>query len=120
MNRREALRAMGNGFGMLGLASLLGSEASAGPLDPRAPHFPAKAKRVIFIFLNGGPSQVDTFDPKPALTKYHGTQMPGNDRKAGQDGGTLLKSPFAFRKYGQSGIEVSELFQQVAECIEDL
>jgi len=120
MNRREALRSMGNGFGMLGLASLLGSEASAGPLDPHAPHFPAKAKRVIFIFLNGGPSQVDTFDPKPTLTKYHGTEMPGNNGKPNQDGGTLLKSPFSFRKYGQSGIEVSEIFQQVAECIDDV
>src|SRR5881397_2527530 len=120
MNRREALRAMGNGFGMLGLASVLGSEASAGSLDPRPPHFPAKAKRVIFIFLNGGPSQVDTFDPKPMLTKYHNTEMPGENRKAGREPRTLLKSPFEFRKYGQSGIEVSDLFQQVAECIDDV
>ena len=115
MNRREALRSLGNGFGMLGLASLLGSEASAGSLDPRAPHFPAKAKRVIFIFLNGGPSQVDTFDPKPALTKYHGEEMPGRGGKARQEPRTLLKSHSAFSKSGQRGLEVSELFAETAE-----
>jgi hypothetical protein len=72
---------------------------------------------VIFLFFNGGPSQVDTFDPKPALDKFHGTLPPGQT-KMGQ--GTLMRSPFSFQKYGQSGIEVSEIFRQVGECIDDI
>ena len=81
MNRRDCLRTMGAGFGMLGLADLLGATTSgvASPLAPKAPHFTPKAKRVVFVFLNGGPSQVDTFDPKPALAKYAGQPMPSGD-----------------------------------------
>ena len=67
MNRRDALRAMGAGFGTLGLINVLHAEAATGPLAPKAPHFPPKAKRVIFLFLNGGMSHIDTFDPKPML-----------------------------------------------------
>src|SRR5690242_17253646 len=94
LTRREALSRMGSGFGMLGLAGALNGRLMAGqtsvaaaPLAPRQPQFPAKAKRVIFLFLNGGLSQVDTFDPKPALEKYNGQQMPGGnprtERKTG-------------------------------------
>lgn len=106
---------------MLGLAGLIADSAQGmGSLEVRAPHFPAKAKHVIFLFLNGGPSQVDTFDRKPALEKYHGTSMPGDDKAAKQEKGTLMRSPFEFKKYGQSGIEVSEIFRQVGECIDDI
>ena len=69
MTRRDCLRTMGAGFGMVGLAGVLGAEMSRSPLEVKVPHFPAKAKRVVFLFLNGGPSQVDTFDPKPMLAK---------------------------------------------------
>ncbi len=79
MNRREMLRMMGAGFGAVGMAGVLGAasvDPVRDPLAPKPPHFPAKAKRVIYLFLNGGPSQVDTFDPKPMLTKYNGQPMP--------------------------------------------
>src|SRR5260370_27221988 len=110
MTRRDGLREGGNGFGKVGLASLLGEQlqGSSNSLEPKAPHFAPKAKQVIFLFLNGGPSQVDTFDPKPALAKYHGQPIPGDYPKAKQERGTLMQSPFAFQRYGQSGLEVSE------------
>ena len=76
MTRRELLRTVGTGFGTVGLTHLLSQSAGA------APHFAPKAKHVIFLFLNGGPSQVDTFDPKPMLTKYHGKPAPSGDRKS--------------------------------------
>jgi hypothetical protein len=128
LTRREALSRMGSGFGMLGLAGALGGRlqgaeaglAAAGPLAPKIPHFPAKAKRVIFLFLNGGLSQVDTFDPKPALEKYNGQQMPGGNPRTERKTGNLMRSPFQFRKYGQSGIEVSDIFSNVGECIDDV
>jgi len=122
MTRRDALRQVGNGFGMVGLASLLGEQlqGSSNSLEPKTPHFAPKAKQVIFLFLNGGPSQVDTFDPKPALAKYHGQPIPGDYPKAKQERGTLMQSPFAFQRYGQSGLEVSELFKKTAECIDDI
>jgi Protein of unknown function (DUF1501) len=121
MTRRQALRTMGSGFGMLGLGGTLGHAATgAAPLDPKPPHFPAKAKHVIYLFLNGGPSQVDTFDPKPALTKFHGTAAPSGNLKTERKTGALLKSPFAFKRYGQSGIEVSEIFPKLGERVDDL
>lgn len=122
MTRREALEKVGTGFGMVGLANLLAERmrGSSGSLEPKAPHFPAKAKHVIFLFLNGGPSQVDTFDPKPALKKYHGQPMPGDHAKAKEERGTLLQSPFGFQRYGQSGLEVSDLFQKTAGMIDDI
>lgn len=118
--RRDVLRTMGAGFGMMALADVLQGEQVKGPLAPKSPHFPAKAKHVIFLFLNGGPSQVDTFDPKPMLTKYHGKPMPTPNLKTERKTGNLLCSPFSFKKYGQSGIEVSEIFSQVGECIDDI
>ena len=125
LTRREFLSRCGIGFGALGLAAMTGGVAAHGavnldnPLAPRAPHFPAKAKRVIHIFANGGPSQVDTFDPKPALDKWHGKALP-LDLKTERKTGAAFRSPFAFKKYGQSGIEVSELFPHVAESIDDI
>src|SRR6266481_5034988 len=122
MTRRDALRQVGNGFGMVGLASLLGEQlqGSSNSLEPKTPHFAPKAKQVIFLFLNGGPSQVDTFDPKPALAKYHGKPMPSEYEKAKQEGGTVMQSPFTFKRYGQSGLEVSQLFEKTAAHIDDI
>ena len=127
LTRRDFLQRCGIGFGSLGLASMLGPQAFAEPtgvnmdrpLAPRSPHFPAKAKRVIHIFANGGPSQVDTFDPKPELTKWHGKPLP-LDLKTERKTGAAFGSPFKFQKYGKSGIEVSELFPHVAESIDEI
>ena len=124
-SRREFLSRCGMGFGAMSLASLFGTELKAGQsgavatLDNRAPHFPAKAKRVIHIFANGGPSQVDTFDPKPLLNKWHGKPLPVT-LKTERTTGAAFGSPFEFKPYGQSGTEVSELFPHVGECIDDI
>src|SRR5437016_11042467 len=121
MTRREALSTIGSGFGMLGLSGMLGAnELARSPLEVKPPHFTPKAKRVIFLFLNGGPSQVDTFDPKPMLTKYHGQPMPTPNLRTERKTGNLLKSPFQFKKFGQSGIEISEIFSNLGECIDDI
>jgi hypothetical protein len=119
------------GFGMVSLANLLapemlqaalttGSAVGNSPLAPRSPQFPGKAKRVIHIFANGGPSHVDTFDPKPALARLHGKPLPMDNLKTERPTGAAFQSPFKFQKYGQSGIEVSELFPHVAEHIDDI
>jgi hypothetical protein len=129
--RRDFLGRCGLGFGMLGLATLvaprlggsaLGAEAvsSNTPLAPRAPHFPARATRVIHIFANGGPSHVDTFDPKPALARLHGQPLPTANLPTERRTGAAFQSPFKFKKYGQSGIEVSELFPHVAEHVDEM
>jgi hypothetical protein len=124
LTRRELLSRCGMGFGALALGSLVApteiATAAGNPLMARAPHFPAKAKHVIHVFMNGGPSHVDTFDPKPALTKYAGQELPGGTLATERPTGAALASPFKFRKYGQSGIEVSELFSHVAESIDDI
>jgi hypothetical protein len=122
LTRREMLLRLGGGFGAIGLAGVLAQEAAAvapGPLAPRAGHFPARAKRVIFLFMNGGPSHVDTFDPKPGLAKFDGTDPPAG-AKFTRSKGKLMRSPFAFRKAGKSGIEVSELYPELARCIDDV
>ena len=119
-------------MGMLGLTQLLGeaglltaqARADSGntinPLVPKKPQFPAKAKQVIHIFANGGPSQVDTFDPKPALDKYAGKTLPTSNLKTERKTGAAFPSPFKFKKYGQSGLEVSELFASTAKHIDDI
>jgi hypothetical protein len=127
-SRREMLRQSGVGFGMVALASLFGEESATAekrtavsPLAPKKPHFAPKAKRVIFIFLHGGPSQVDTFDPKPLLTRDHGKPYPfSKPRVVFAETGALLKSPWEFKKYGQSGIEVSDLFPNIGSCVDDI
>jgi len=123
MNRREYLMRATGGFAGLALADLLASDArAASPLSEKRPHFPVKAKHCIFLFMNGGPSQVDTFDPKPALKKYHGMPYRG-DAKVGSNGravGHLMQSPFEFKKYGQSGLEISSLFPHTAMHADDL
>src|SRR5216117_296707 len=118
LTRRQMLRRMCAGFGMLGLSGLLGPQAVFGASALPAPHFRPRAKRVIFLFMNGGPSHVDTFDPKPMLATRNGQDPPevGRMRK----GRKLMQSPFRFARHGQSGIEVSELFPEVGKCIDDI
>jgi hypothetical protein len=135
--RREALCHVGTGMGMLGLFGLLGDAGDLGqtaraadrtggrpsienPLAPKRSHFPARARHVIHIYLNGGPSQVDTFDPKPLLKRYQGKTLPTGNLTTERKTGTALPSPFRFRKYGQSGIEVSEVFERTAQHIDDI
>src|SRR5688500_149502 len=135
LTRREMLAQCANGFGAVALAALLGDAAfgavpagaaaggvSREPLAPRPPHFRPKAKSVIFLFMDGGPSQVDTFDPKPRLEKEHGQPIKLEKIPATQfdDVGTVLKSPWAFQPRGESGIPVSDLFPHVATCVDDL
>src|SRR5687768_2929131 len=115
-SRRQFLARSGLGLGALGLSSLMG-EAVAGtalnsPLAPKKPHFAPKARHVIHLFMNGGPSQVDTFDPKPMLAKYAGKDLP-NPLKTERKTGAAYPSPFRFSRYGQSGIEVSDIFSNV-------
>src|SRR5436189_4229470 len=119
LTRREFLRRSGIGFGMLGLADLLGSP-SAMAATTRGPHFAPKAKRVVHFFLNGGPSHVDTFDPKPALTKYAGQPLPGEYLRTERKTGAAFPSPFKFQRYGKSGLEVSELFAKTAAHADDI
>jgi hypothetical protein len=131
LTRREFLCRCGMGMGTLGLAAFFGgvevvaspaqpATGSALPLAPRQPHFPARAKRVIHIFANGGPSHVDTFDPKPALEKFAGKLLPMENLKTERKTGAAMPSPFKFKQCGQSGIEVSELFSHVGGCIDDV
>lgn len=127
LTRRDFLRRAGIGFGMMGLAHLLGPRALAAegptgdsPLASRPAHFPAKARRVLHIFANGGPSHVDTFDPKPALARLNGKALPMDNLATERRTGAAFKSPFTFKRYGQSGIEVSELFPHVAAHIDDI
>jgi hypothetical protein len=139
IHRREALKKIGGGFAFMSFASMIGeSIAQAESLDKsgksaavtastpapawmlKDPHFKPKAKHVIFLFMNGGLSQIDSFDPKPMLAKYNGQPMPGGDLGHERKTGALMKSPFEFKRYGKSGIEVSELFPNVGECIDDI
>src|SRR5947209_8131454 len=116
-NRREALRRVGSGFGMMAFAGMLErSVARAGTqLD-----YPQKVKRIIFLFMNGGLSHVDSFDPKPMLAKFDGQPLPGGDIKTERRTGELMKSPFQFKKYGQCGMDVSELWPHLGEVADDI
>lgn len=126
LSRRALLSQSAVGFGSLALASLLADESAgqtppANPLAPKSPHFPARAKRVIFLFMTGGPSQVDTFDPKPLLTRDDGQPLPfAKPRVQFNSTGNLLKSPWEFKQHGQSGVWVSDLFPHVARQADDL
>jgi hypothetical protein len=97
IDRRQFLHTLGGGFGVAGMQGVLQANTV------HKTHFAPKAKHVIFLFLNGGMSQVDTFDPKPALTKYEGQPMPGPKIRTDRASGTLMRSPWEFKKYGQSG-----------------
>ncbi len=123
--RREFVRDAFCGFGGLALASLLHDEqARADPLAPRAPHIPAKANAVIFLFMAGGPSHLETFDPKPLLNRLEGQPRPKEFGEAKyqfvQRDARILGTRRTFAKYGQSGIEVSDLFPETARCVDDL
>lgn len=117
--RREMLRRMSSGMGMVGLASMLGTGKALAASSPgQTPPIVPKAKRVIFLFLNGGPSHIDTFDPKPALFKYQG-QRPSGDLYREDKAGVFMPSPFKFSRHGKSGIEVSENLPHLAKVIDD-
>jgi hypothetical protein len=129
--RRGLLRAAGCGFGYLAMAAMMAEEARASapvvappvsPMAPKPPHFTPHAKRVIFLFMHGGPSSVDTFDPKPRLTVDNGKPCPIKLPVAFAKGelGPLMKSPWGFKQYGQSGIPVSSLFPNVAQHVDDM
>ena len=118
LSRREMLQRMCGGFGMMSLAGLLGPQVLFGGATARQLHFAPKAKRVIFLFLNGGPSHIDTFDPKPALKEYEGQQPTGELYKKNKGSG-YMPSPFTFARHGQSGIEVSESLPNLARIIDD-
>ncbi len=129
ITRREFLTRSANGFGAVALSALLADKSfggarvasDAGPFSPRHPHFEPKARSVIFLYMDGGPSQVDTFDPKPRLQKESGQpfRMRMEPTQFNNNGNTL-GSPWEFRNHGQSGIPVSSLFPHVAECADDL
>mgnify|MGYP002624099051 FL=1 len=121
-NRRTFLRTSGMGFGLLALADLIGA-TELNPLAPRDPHFKAKAKSVIWLFMNGGPSHVDTWDYKPELVKRHGQVLKGFDNTTGffaNAVGPLMKSPFKFQKHGQSGLWASSLFPKMTKHIDKM
>jgi Protein of unknown function (DUF1501) len=118
MTRRQMLQRTCSGFGLLGLAGLLGPQVLMASGSARTPHFAPRAKRVIFLFMNGGPSHVDTFDPKPALLAHEGETPSGEFYRKNKNGG-FMPSPFTFKKYGQSGIDVSETLPNLAKIIDD-
>src|SRR5258707_683814 len=115
VTRRQMLQRMCAGFGMVGLAGMLPKIAAAGGLGPVA-HFSPRAKRVIFLFMNGGPSHVDTFDPKPALAKVAGQQPDGKKTK----GTGFMPSPLKFNRCGRNGIEISETLPNIGSIIDDI
>ncbi len=127
LSRRELLARCGMGLPLLGLWGLLADEGAladdggaAHPLAPKPPHFPAPARHVVHLFMNGGPSHVDTFDPKPLLTKLHGQPLPAGNLRTERKTGHAMGTPFSFARYGQSGIEVSELFAATAQHVDDM
>lgn len=130
LTRRELLRRSGCGFGLLGLAGVLeqadgravatAAESATNALAARQPHFPARAKHIVHLFMNGGPSQVDSFDEKTELAKYHGKPLPASNLRTERPTGAAMKSPFAFHNYGQSGLRVSDLFAKTAQHIDNM
>lgn len=125
VTRREMLRLSASGFGSLAMADLLFADSKNGnaadPMTPKKPHFEPRAKRVIFLFMHGGPSQVDTFDYKPLLERDHGKPLPfDKPRVFSSATGNLLRSPWKFQQYGESGAWVSDLFPHVARHVDDL
>src|SRR5580658_1967434 len=125
ITRRAMLQRCAGGFGYLAFQALLAKEQAraevVNPIAPKQPHFPARAKRIVFLFMKGGPSHVDTFDPKPLLERDHGKPPPFELPKVlFSKAGNLLKSPWKFKQYGESGLPVSDLFPHVAGHIDEL
>jgi hypothetical protein len=121
LNRRNFLTLAGMGLGGLTFDALAHADnRPSAPLSPRAPHFQPRARRIVHFFLNGGPSHVDTFDPKPLLRKYAGESLPGEYLKTERRTGAAFPSPFEFKRHGQSGLEISELFQRTAAHADDI
>jgi hypothetical protein len=124
-SRRELLRRAGCGFGYLALATLLAETAAragaaeTNPLAPKQPHFPAKARRIIFLFMHGGPSHLDTFDYKPLLARDNGKPLPQSFGRGPADG-KLMGSPFEFKESGRSGLQISEIFPQISSVADEL
>lgn len=114
ISRRQMVQALGGGLGVLALAEAVHAAPTL------KPHFAPKAKRVIHLFMNGGPFHGDLFDPKPLLNKHAGTKPPGADLRTERPTGNLMAVPFKFAKHGRSGLEVSELLPQTAQCVDDL
>ena len=109
----------GIGMGALGLGAM--AQATTGnPLSPRPPHFRPRAKRIIHLFMNGGPSHVDTFDPKPELARYAGKMLPMRNLPTERKTGAALPSPFKFAQHGQSGLPVSEIFPHTAKHADEI
>ena len=127
-SRRQVLGQVGTGLGMLGLAGVLAdgnlaaeeNKPRSGPLETQSTHFPGPAKHIIHIYLNGGPSQVDTFDPKPLLKKYEGQPLPKGNLTTERHTGSALSSPFQFHRHGQSGMEISEIFPRMAQHADEI
>jgi hypothetical protein len=125
LTRRQLLRQCGMGMGALALGGVLAQAgiaeaATINPLTPKGPQFPGTAKRVIHIFANGGPSQVDTFDPKPMLAKYAGKPMPTGNLPTERKTAGAFPTPYTFQRYGKSGIEVSDIFKHVGEVVDEM
>src|SRR5437588_5151286 len=133
LSRRDFLRHAGGGFGMIALTALLAEQGLLGaeppdadpnlnPLAPKQPHHPARAQRVIFLFMSGGPSHLETFDPKPELRRLHGQKLPASfgpvKTRRAVDKNKLLASQRTFAKHGQSGTEVSDWFPDLAGCVD--
>ena len=112
LTRRETLQQMGTGIGLLALPSLV--DAAPNPLTPKSPPFRPRAKHIIHIYLNGGPSQVDTWDPKPELTRMNGKRLPAGNLTTERETGVALASPFKFRQHGESGLWCSSVFEKTA------
>src|SRR5436305_14726150 len=125
LTRREMIEALGGGLGMGGLAGVVAGLSradvhAAGLGNYAGPALPAKAKHVIMLYLNGGPSQLDMFDPKPALFKYAGQRPSAVDLRTERTTGGLLPSPFEFKRHGRNGVEVSELLPQLASVVDEV
>ena len=118
ITRRDLLRLTGSGLGTVGLSQALADQSRRSPLAARAPHFAAKAKHIIHLFLNGAPSQVDSFDYKPELSKFHGKPYPGGNLRTERKTGSLMRSPFEFAPSGESGIPISEIFPELGSVID--
>ena len=121
LTRREMLSTFSNGFGMMALSGLMAKQSLATPANPSGLHHAAKAKHVIFCYMSGGVSQVDCFDPKPKLKELHGKPMPVKvERTQFNNNGSVMASPFGFKKYGESGVPVSAMFPEIGSVIDEI